>query len=631
MSLTLKSLSTTGGYLEDATIEFSEGLTCIIGARGTCKSTVVETIRFLFNCDDSRIQEMLRESSEGANGETPSHKGLLHETLRASVARCEVNFAETGKSEVLTLERDVSALEPRIYRDGVKELGDKAVLNCVEIYSQGELQGIAADGKRRLDLIDRPNKTKIDQLLQSRQASGSQLKELGNNIRARKAGIEARRAEIKSLEAYRQQLKELESKMPKLPTELEIERQRFTERKALLEEASKLLAIREEALSRAEPLFAGSEGFSSAALNLFKLGNSSADDLGGVFNDFAIFLSDVKAALEGQRRDTTSLYRKLEESVEVENARYYELRQSEQEINESLRTQDRLRQQIAVLERIQAEVDASQLELRRAEDTRRRLRLEISDHSDTIFKLRLEQVDQINKQFSEKVVLALTQSSLSNDYRARIISLLEGSRLRQREEIAKDLSNKLLPSELVDAIETGDSNRLAELLDRDLGQMARLVSYLGDSPDLYELETQIFEDELDITLFDEGIPKRVDQLSKGQKATAILPLILRSADYPLIFDQPEDDLDNRFIYATLVEIIRELKGTRQLIFVTHNANIPVLGDAEKVVVMKMETPKKAAPPGVGNVDEVKEEILSLLEGGAEAFKRRQTKYGSLLT
>jgi len=163
-----------------------------------------------------------------------------------------------------------------------------------------------------------------------------------------------------------------------------------------------------------------------------------------------------------------------------------------------------------------------------------------------------------------------------------------------------------------------------------LGQMARLVSYLGDSPDLYQLETQIFEDELDITLFDEGIPKRVDQLSKGQKATAILPLILRAADYPLIFDQPEDDLDNRFIYATLVEIIRELKVERQLIFVTHNANIPVLGEAERVVVMKMENPKKAAPPNVGDVDEVKEEILSLLEGGAEAFKRRQTRYGSLL-
>src|SRR5687768_9688125 len=125
MGLKLKSLSTTGGYLENAPIDFSEGLTCIIGARGTCKSTIVETIRFLFNCDNSRIQEMLRESREQADGETPSHKGLLNETLQASVARCEVEFTESGTTKVLTVERDVSASEPRVYRDGVKELDDK--------------------------------------------------------------------------------------------------------------------------------------------------------------------------------------------------------------------------------------------------------------------------------------------------------------------------------------------------------------------------------------------------------------------------------------------------------------------------------------------------------------------------
>src|SRR4029077_5675482 len=103
-------------------------------------------------------------------------------------------------------------------------------------------------------------------------------------------------------------------------------------------------------------------------------------------------------------------------------------------------------------------------------------------------------------------------------------------------------------------------------------------------------------------------------------ATALLPLILRSADYPLIFDQPEDDLDNRFIYKTLVEIIRKLKLERQLIFVTHNANIPFLGEAEKIVVMQMETPLTAGAPVCGAIDEVKEHVLNLLEGGKEAFR-----------
>jgi ABC-type transport system involved in cytochrome bd biosynthesis fused ATPase/permease subunit len=113
-------------------------------------------------------------------------------------------------------------------------------------------------------------------------------------------------------------------------------------------------------------------------------------------------------------------------------------------------------------------------------------------------------------------------------------------------------------------------------------------------------------------------------------ATALLPLILRPAPYPLIFDQPEDDLDNSFIYQTLVRQIQNLKQERQLIFVTHNANIPVLGEADTVIVMDMQSPVLAAAPAAGTVDEVKTYILNLLEGGSQAFRRRQKKYESLL-
>jgi hypothetical protein len=73
-----------------------------------------------------------------------------------------------------------------------------------------------------------------------------------------------------------------------------------------------------------------------------------------------------------------------------------------------------------------------------------------------------------------------------------------------------------------------------------------------------------------------------------------------------------------------------LKTKRQLVFVTHNANIPVLGDADRVIVMSMENPTKAAKPHTGTVDEMKDAILALLEGGAEAFRQRQRRYGPLV-
>ena len=75
----------------------------------------------------------------------------------------------------------------------------------------------------------------------------------------------------------------------------------------------------------------------------------------------------------------------------------------------------------------------------------------------------------------------------------------------------------------------------------------------------------------------------LDELSTGQKATAVLLLLLLESDAPLIVDQPEDDLDNRFITDGVVPKMREEKRRRQFVFSTHNANIPVLGDAELIL------------------------------------------------
>ena len=129
--------------------------------------------------------------------------------------------------------------------------------------------------------------------------------------------------------------------------------------------------------------------------------------------------------------------------------------------------------------------------------------------------------------------------------------MLKGSNLRNQADVVKDLAEKIRPFDLVDIVEKSDASRLATALDRDIGQMTRLLGHIADSAGLYDLDGIIFEDRLEITMYDEGVLKPVGQLSQGQMATALLPLILRPADYPLIFDQPEDDLDNRFIYKTL--------------------------------------------------------------------------------
>jgi hypothetical protein len=135
----------------------------------------------------------------------------------------------------------------------------------------------------------------------------------------------------------------------------------------------------------------------------------------------------------------------------------------------------------------------------------------------------------------------------------------------------------------------------------------------------------------------EGQPTQwqsLDDLSKGQKATAVLLLLLLESDVPLVVDQPEDDLDNRFITEGIVPKMREEKRRRQFIFATHNANIPVLGDAELIIGLRAVGEAgigKAEMPNehMGSIDNepVRELVEEILEGGRNAFETRRLKYG----
>jgi hypothetical protein len=244
-----------------------------------------------------------------------------------------------------------------------------------------------------------------------------------------------------------------------------------------------------------------------------------------------------------------------------------------------------------------------------------------------LYRRRLHDVDRINAEFSDRIILTLNHGTQTDKYRATLDQLLTGSRLREQPALCRQLAAVLPPADFVSHVEREDAAGLAEILNRDEGQMLRLISHVTGVEALYALERDISEDELEITMVIDGQPRSVTQMSKGQKATAILPLLLRPAAYPLILDQPEDDLDNRFVYGTLVAAIQKLKAERQLIFVTHNANIPVIGDADQVFVMTMSDQDRASIEVQGTVDQVKNEILSLLEGGKEAFERRGETYG----
>ncbi|MDY3548935.1 hypothetical protein PG291_10005 [Riemerella anatipestifer] len=115
----------------------------------------------------------------------------------------------------------------------------------------------------------------------------------------------------------------------------------------------------------------------------------------------------------------------------------------------------------------------------------------------------------------------------------------------------------------------------------------------------------------------------------GQKGTMYLKMKLATEAFskPIIFDQPEDDLDNEFIINNLIGLFKELKKYRQIIIITHNANLVVNADAEQIIVAKNDNDKLSYISGSLENPNINKHIYKILEGGEQAFKNRERKYG----
>lgn len=152
-------------------------------------------------------------------------------------------------------------------------------------------------------------------------------------------------------------------------------------------------------------------------------------------------------------------------------------------------------------------------------------------------------------------------------------------------------------------------------------------TYLKETRTNYDLYRWIFDNYfiLDTVIFFKGIP--MDKLSIGQKGTVLLKLVLAEGDYPLIVDQPEENLDNKFIYGELVGAFREAKSQRQVIIATNNANLVVNSDAEQVIIASFDNNQISYKSGALEDPEIRNEITTILEGGEEAFRKRERKYG----
>ncbi len=293
-----------------------------------------------------------------------------------------------------------------------------------------------------------------------------------------------------------------------------------------------------------------------------------------------------------------------------------------------------LQEKVAAFGPLRQEHDSLKQDLRRLQRNRRELLVKWRDLLSTDFRTLQQAAKSVSKKLKDQVRVTVRFQG----QREALYELFKTQPGQSKQIIAYlDSIDDLSLSELADACRNGKESLKQFVSGIPNGQLDTFSSRPEDFyMQIEELDlpaqTTI---ELNIASPEDGPNwKTLDRLSTGQKATAVLLLLLLESDGPLIVDQPEDDLDNRFITKVIVPKMREEKRRRQFVFSTHNANIPVLGDAELVLGLTAAGNEDSSSYAmiqdghIGAIDtpSVRAIMESILEGGKEAFRIRREKY-----
>ena len=187
------------------------------------------------------------------------------------------------------------------------------------------------------------------------------------------------------------------------------------------------------------------------------------------------------------------------------------------------------------------------------------------------------------------------------------------------------------PRELCEAVEIGDANTIAKLGEITLERAERAIAHLR-TEGVTEILTSPVSDAVSLFLLDGAELKSTEEVSTGQRCTVVLPILLSQTDHTLVIDQPEDHLDNSFIVDTVISSLRSIGSSGQMVFATHNANIPVLGDAARVILLGSDGQRGFERLSGPLLDpKVVEAITEVMEGGRDAFMQRAAFYEKQLS
>lgn len=613
----LKSLSVVGGFLDGLRIDFADGLNCLIGGRGTGKTTVIELVRFALDAmpDDRKARKRVN--------------GLLATNLE--FGRVELCIeTSSGISYVVSRAHDD---EPVVMTEDRKptELTLKSGgLFRADLYSQNDVESIADRSDSQLDLIDSFDQTRIADFSARAGRIALEATGLSKDVAHSQRRIAALKEETDELKNVEEQLKGMAAT--------------GTEDAEAINRAHAQRGLRDRENRAMEQLTEKLGGYGEGLEQMICLLEQDAramvstDILNG--DNRAIFTKTLQViARSGRQADghirgaldaLEKCWRLIQEQSKTLTTAHGSQEMAFQEMIEKQQVAKGEANKRSFLEKRRndllmklQEQKVEEEKLIRLEKERSTLLDELAEIRDSRYEQRKAICERLTSAFDSEIKVTVEQDGNKARYRAKLDELLKGSRVQ---EGSKDkIVDSLFPAEFVRVVRAGDAAGLIEKAGLTETTAGKIVAVLGGNDGLHELETVELVDEPHIELNDSGTWKDSRDLSTGQKCTAILPILLMESEKPLLIDQPEDNLDNRYVSDKVVRTIRSVKEHRQLVFVTHNPNIPVLGDAEQVLVLDSSgTAGRVLKHG--SVDHCRDEIVNLLEGGEEAFELRAERY-----
>jgi len=608
-ALLIERLQVEEGFLDGLDLQFTPGLNVLLGSRGAGKTSIIELIRMCL--------------------------GVPGFTKRSSAQAREHALSILDSGQV-TLTYRIGEQSYAISRTADDDISPAPVWPMPMVLSHNEIENIGLHAPGRLGLIDsfviadEEWRTKEVHLCTEVRSLSAQVHSAANEVRAiddqledlssvdgeLKESMTAQEGQLRSIQATEQQRVELDQ-LNSQGAILGVKNSAYQRGHALMESWHARIVAASDGPPELERIEGdGSHAIESARLNVER----------GIR-----LLHEAQEAASQARENVAQAWRESHEQRGTVDNRARELRQHLETLKEGAgalaRTVSTLQEKAGQRQALLALRESKQAVLQRARQSRREALTRLDNLRTERFRARATIAEGLNDQLRPAIEVQLVRLSEYQDYENAIVSMLRGSGL-QFNAIASTLARTLAPIELAVAIEDSLSDMIAEYAQISTQRAERLIAHARIVGADAILSTSI-EDGVQLRLLVGSEYRDSESLSTGQRCTVVLPIILGADQRVVVIDQPEDHLDNAFIASTVIRSLTGRRAGSQIICATHNANIPVLGEASRVVVLDSDG-KRGFVRHSGALDDPQsaEAITTIMEGGAEAFERRASFYRS---